>query len=83
MPLIIEDHFLKEAGLSEQEARVEIACRLFEAKRLSKLAARKLSGLDRIDFYMELGKRGIDAFGYTIEDLEKDIANLDRLFGKL
>jgi predicted HTH domain antitoxin len=82
MPLIIDDQFLKEAGLSEQEAKVEIACRLFEAKRLSRFAAGKLSGLDRISFDLELGKRGIDPFGYTVEEFDKDLETLNRMSSK-
>jgi predicted HTH domain antitoxin len=82
MPLIIEDHVLKEAGLSEQEAKVEIACRLYEAKRLSKRAAGEFAGLDRIDFALELGKRGIDPFGYTVEEFQKDLKTIDRMSGK-
>jgi predicted HTH domain antitoxin len=83
MPLIIGDDILKEAGLSEGEAKIEFACRLFASGKISKLIAGRLCGLDRIDFAMECGKRGIDAFGYTAEDLDKDMATLDRVLGKL
>src|SRR5437867_1972440 len=73
MPLIIDDEVLKAAGLSEQEARLEFATRLFATGKLSKVAAARLCGLDRVGFDLELGKRGIDPFGYTADDLKKDL----------
>ena len=43
MSLFIPDDILKEAGLTADEALTEFACRLFDAGRLSKSAAAKLS----------------------------------------
>lgn len=82
MPLVIDDQFLEKAGLSEREARIEIACRLYAAGKWDKKSAREFCGLDRIEFWMELGRRGIDPFGYTAEDLQSDLENLDRVLGK-
>lgn len=82
MPLIIDDKTLGEAGMTEAEARTEFACRLFETRKLSKVAAAEFSGLDRVSFESELQKRGIDIFGYTAADLDQDLKTLDRLLGK-
>jgi predicted HTH domain antitoxin len=82
MPLLIDDDTLKQAGLTEQEARVEFACRLFQAGRLSKVATARLCSLDRVGFESELQKRSIDIFGYTAADLDADLATLDRVLGK-
>jgi predicted HTH domain antitoxin len=35
MPLVISDDVLQAAGLSEREAKIEIACRWFDAGKLS------------------------------------------------
>src|SRR5687768_12541558 len=79
MPMIIDDETLEAAGLTEHEARIEFACRLFESKRLTKVAAARLSGLDRVAFESELARRGIDIFGYTGDDLQRDLETLDRV----
>jgi predicted HTH domain antitoxin len=82
MPLVIDDETLKQTGMSEQEARLELACRFFEAKKLPKVFAARFCGLDRVSFELELAKRGIDPFGYTAQDLDQDLATLDRVLGK-
>ena len=50
MPLIIPDEALQEAGLSESDALVEFACRLFDAGKLTLWGAARLAGLSRVDF---------------------------------
>ena len=55
---IDDDEQLKEANLTEQEARVELACRLYDADRLPKPVAARMAGLSRVDFEAELVKRG-------------------------
>ena len=59
MPVIIPDETLKQAGLSEDEARVEIACRLYDADKLHLWPAAQLAGLSRDEFESELISRGI------------------------
>jgi predicted HTH domain antitoxin len=82
MPLVIPDDILKQAGLTEREARIEFACRLFAAGRLSKAAAAQFCALDRVAFESELAKRGIDIFRYGPDDLKQDLQTLDRALGK-
>ena len=62
MPLVIPDETLREASLSEREALVEIACRLFDADRLHLNQAARLAGLTRNDFECELMSRGIHVY---------------------
>ena len=45
--LVVPDEVLRQAGLSEREALLEFACRLFDAGRLSLWSAAQLAGLDR------------------------------------
>ena len=59
MPVIIPDETLKQAGLTENEALIEIACRLFDAGKLHLFPAARLAGLDRYAFESELISRGI------------------------
>ena len=59
MPLIIGDDILREAKLTEAEARVEFACRLYAAERLSFDSAVHLSGLSSERLREELVSRGI------------------------
>ena len=79
MPLIISDETLKEAGLTEQEARIEIACRLFDAEKLYLWPAAQLAGLSRGEFEDELHRRKIPIYRPTLEDLRSDIETLKKL----
>ena len=49
MPVVIPDETLQQAGLTEREALVEIACRLFDAGKLPLWPAAKLAGMSRVD----------------------------------
>jgi len=63
MPVLIPDETLKKAGLSEQEARIEIACRLYDADKLHLWPAAQLAGLSRDEFESALISRGTGAAG--------------------
>ena len=77
----IPDEVLREAGLTEGEAMLEFACRLFDAGRLTLWTAARLSGLDRSSFEEALLARGIPIYRPQPDDLAEDLANLQRLFG--
>ena len=77
--LIVPDEVLRQAGLSEREALLEFACRLFDAGRLSLWSAAQLAGLDRNGMEDALLERNIPIYRPTAEDLAQDLANLDRL----
>jgi predicted HTH domain antitoxin len=79
MPLIIPDDVLEEAGLNEGDARIEFACRLFDAGKLTLWGAAKLAGLSRVEFEGELQARGIPWLRPNECDLAEDLAALDRL----
>ena len=81
MPVVISDETLREAGLSEREAAVEIACRLFDAGKLALWPAAKLAGLRRSEFEQELRARQIPVYRPTVQDLADDLAALERLRG--
>ena len=79
MSLVIPDDVLRESGLSELEALIEIACRLYDAERLRLWPAARLCGLDRMAFINELQKRQLPVFRPSVEEVEDDIKTLERL----
>ncbi len=79
MPLTIPDDLLAEAGLSERDARIEIACRLYDADKLAMPAATRWTGLSRSEFEEELLRRKISVSRPTSEDFKQDLETLDRL----
>jgi len=76
MPLTIPDHTLKELGLTESEALVELACSLYEAQRISKPMAGKLARLSRNDFEAELIARGLPVVRMDIEYVKEELDSL-------
>jgi len=79
MPLTLSDDFLKQAGMSAEEARIEIACRLFDAGKLDLWPAAQLAELSRVQFESELIKRKIPLYRLTPEDLLAEQQALDDL----
>ena len=75
----ISDEILREAGLSEREALVEFACRLFDAGKLTLWWAAKMADLDRNGIEDALLERGIAIYRPQPADLAEDLATLRRL----
>lgn len=69
---------VKAAGLSEQEARTELAVTLYAQKRLSEGKAAELAGMNRWEFSELLGKRKIPR-NYDVEELQRDVATLRKM----
>jgi predicted HTH domain antitoxin len=76
MPVTISDEFLHQARLSEREALIEIACRLFDAGRLEFTPAARLAGLSRGEFEDELLERGLPIYRYTADHFMQDLKSL-------
>ena len=76
MPLIIPDNVLEQAGLTEADGQIEIACQLFAAAKLSKSAATHWLGLTRTEFEQELLKRDLPLTVYTAAHLTQDLKAL-------
>ena len=79
MPLTIPDSVLEQAGLTEQEARVEIAARLFQSGRLGLWQAAQWAGLSRVEMEAELLRRRIPLYTVTEEQLRAELAAMDGL----
>lgn len=72
MIVTIPDDILNQAGLTERDAIIEFACRLFDAGRLEKAPAARLCALDRPSFEAALHERGLTVYRTTEEDYEQD-----------
>ena len=79
MPLTITDDQLQAMKMTEREARIEIACRLFDAEKLDLWPAAQFAGLSRAEMEGELRARKIAIYRPTVEDLEQDLKALERL----
>lgn len=66
------------ADLSESDIRLDLACALFAAGRISRAVATRMAGVERYDFDLELVRRRIPS--YTEEMLEDDVATLQKIF---
>lgn len=75
MAVIISDEVFKKAELSGEELLIDLACYLYEKKKLSMGRARALASLNQMEFQQALADREIDIH-YTEEDLEQDLENL-------
>lgn len=75
-PLTIPAETMRDLGLSEREAMIEIACRLHDAKKLDLPAAARMCGFSRMELAQELQKRGLDA---PDEALSEDAAAFAKL----
>lgn len=59
----------------EEEAKLAMAIKLFEMKKLSSGTAASLAGLNRIKFLFLLGTHGISMINYDPEELRDDFEN--------
>jgi len=78
MTLHIPDGVLKEAGLSEREALIEFACRLFDAQKITFWTAATLAGLDRTAMEEALLARGIAIYRPSAADVEQDLQTIEK-----
>ena len=79
MPLTIPDQLLSEAGLSEAEAREEIACRLFDSCKLTMPQATRWAGLTRTEFEAALLKRGLPLVRVDDQYWQQELEGLQKL----
>lgn len=73
MPLLMTDEELASAGLTESDAKLEIACRLFDAGKISFPAASRLAGVTRTEMEAALIACGLPIVRLTLEGLESEL----------
>jgi predicted HTH domain antitoxin len=59
----------------EQEAKMAMAVKLFEMKRISSGMAAGLVGMDRVSFLLSLSRYGVPMIDLDEEELQSDIDN--------
>lgn len=66
------------AEFAESDIRLDLACALYAAGRISRSVAARMAGMEHLAFDEELFQRRIPS--YTEEMLEEDMATLNKLF---
>ena len=79
MPLTITDEMLTAAGLSEEEARLEIACRLYDAGKLTMPEATRWAAVDRTDFETALLQRNLPLIRVDESYWQQELDNMQQL----
>ena len=79
MALTLSDELLRDLKMDERSARIEIACRLFDAGKLALWPAAKFAGLGRVEMEDELDRRGIALYRVTPEYWAQEKRSLSQL----
>jgi predicted HTH domain antitoxin len=74
-PELLPDALQQTRADFEQEARMAMAVKLFEMKRLSSGIAARLVGMDRVTFLLSLHRYGVAMIDLDEEDLLADLEN--------
>lgn len=74
-PQLLPDALQQTRSDFEQEAKMAMAVKLFEMKRLSSGMASKLAGVDRVTFLLDLHRYGVAMIDLDDEDLLADLHN--------
>ncbi len=76
--LNIPDNVLQKAGISSQEALLELACRLFDTGRLSLSDSAKLAGMSAQQFEGFLTTKGIPMHLFNEANLKDDVQSIEK-----
>ena len=79
MPVTVPDQLLLEAGLSESEAKLEIACRLYDAGKLTMPQATRWAGISRVEFETALLERHLPLIRIDDNYWQQEVEGLERL----
>jgi len=74
-PKLLPDALQQTRADFEQEAKMAMAVKLFEMKRLSSGMAARLAGMDRATFLFGLHRYGVAMIDLDAEDLLADLEN--------
>lgn len=74
-PKTLPDSLQKTPAEFEAEAKMAMAVKLFEMKRISSGTAAHLAGVDRVSFLLGLHRFGIPMIDLEEEELLSDIEN--------
>ena len=74
-PQLLPDALQQTRADFEREAKMAMAVKLFEMKRLSSGIAAQLVGMDRVTFLLSLHRYGVAMIDLEEEDLLADLEN--------
>ena len=75
MSIVISDHILNQANMSEAEFRLELALFLYDKRILTMGKASEFAQVSQFAFQTEMKKRGI-FISYDEEELEHDLETI-------
>lgn len=74
-PETLPDVLQQPRAQFEREARMAMAVKLFEMRRIPSGIAAELAGMDRVSFLMRLQDYGVPMIDLEVEELESDLRN--------
>jgi len=74
-PDTLPDALQESCAEFEQEAKMAMAVKLFELKRLPSGTAAALAGMDRVSFLLALHRYGVPMIDTEESELAQDVAN--------
>ncbi len=79
MVVVVPDELVRASGLTEGELRRELTVALYREDRFTLGQAARLAGVSQAEMLDELARREVPVH-YSVQDLQHDLENLDRLF---
>jgi predicted HTH domain antitoxin len=70
----------ESVNLGNEELKIFIAAKLFEAGKLTIVQASEMSGLEQSDFMKRLHQFDVSFFNYSASELETDVRNAKESF---
>ena len=77
--LFLDDEFVKDMNMSEQEIRLEFAVWLYERDKISLRKAAKMASLNWLDFSEILIQRNIPTVKMSNEEFETEVNTVNSL----
>ena len=74
-PEKLPDALQQSAEQFEREAKMAMAVKLYEMKRISSGSAAALVGVERVEFLLDLHRYGVAVIDLTTEELQADLDN--------
>ncbi len=74
-PSTLPDALQRTPQEFEQEAKMAMAAKLYELKRVSSGTAAQMAGVSRVQFLSDLHRYGVATIDLSTTDLDADLAN--------
>ena len=74
-PEKLPDALQQSSEQFEREAKMAMAVKLYEMKRISSGTAAALAGVERVEFLLDLHRYGVAAIDLSTDELHSDLDN--------